>query len=53
MILEEPYFMSDDSWYIWNSIDFRYELTQKAPLEAVISYYEFYKILDNRYYLDD
>jgi hypothetical protein len=53
MILDKPFFMSNESWYTWNEHDFRYELTEEAPLEAVNSYKEFYEILDNRFILDE
>ena len=42
-VREEPYFMSNKEWYIFNEEKWKYELTDKAPQEAIDSYNDFYK----------
>lgn len=46
MMIEKPFFMKDKSWFRFNEEKFRYELTDKAPEEAVESYNEFYELLE-------
>ncbi len=47
MITGKPYFLSNPDWYVFNEEEFRYDLTDKAPPEAVQSYKEFYELLDS------
>jgi hypothetical protein len=47
MRVEEPYFMSNKEWYYFDEEEFCYKLTDKAPKEAVESYEEFYRLLNN------
>lgn len=47
MMTDEPYFLSNKDWYIYNEEEFRYELTDKATDEAKKSYKEFYDLLEN------
>lgn len=47
MILEEPYFMTNESWYRFDEDKFKYVLTDEAPDEAVKSYKEFYELLES------
>ena len=39
-IIEMPYFMENEEWYNWTEED-GYQLTGKATLRAIQSYYEF------------
>lgn len=41
-MLERPYFMTNSEWFYFNEKEWRYELTDKAPLAAIDSYNEFY-----------
>lgn len=40
----EPYFMTNEDWYVWDEDDgvHGYKLTKQAPPKAVESYKEFY-----------
>jgi len=44
MLLETPYFMTNEEWYYYSTDDYKYHLTEKAPAEAVESYNKFYQI---------
>ncbi len=46
MTLEQPYFMENKEWYYFDSKEFKYKLTDKAPEKAKKSYEEFYKELE-------
>lgn len=46
MILEKPYFMKNKEWYYYDTKDYNYKLTNKAPQKAIDSYKEFYKELE-------
>lgn len=46
-MIEKPYFLSNEDWYIYNEKKFRYELTDKATKEAKESYNEFYSLLES------
>lgn len=46
MILNRPYFMKNKDWYYYDTKEYKYKLTNKAPKEAVESYKEFYKKLE-------
>ena len=48
-IKEIPFFMTNPEWYIFNEDEWRYELTDQAPPEAVDSYTEFYGELDKQF----
>ncbi|NMA85484.1 MAG: hypothetical protein GX962_16655 [Epulopiscium sp.] len=45
--LKEPYFMENEDWYYFDEVGFKYKLTDKAPLKAIISYKEYYDTLDS------
>jgi len=47
MILEKPYFMTNESWYRFDEDKFKYVLTDEAPDEAIKSYKEFYELLES------
>jgi len=47
-----PFFLKNKNWYIFNEKEFRYELTKEAPKEAIESYKEFYRTLENLNYSD-
>ncbi len=40
---KEPYFMNNEDWYYHDEKEWKYKLTDKAPEEAIKSYYEFYR----------
>lgn len=42
MRFPEPYFMKNVEWFVFNEDECRYELTDKAPKEAIESYNETY-----------
>ena len=44
MMLKEPYFMSNEDWYYFDEKEWKYKLTDKAPLAAIDSYNEFYGV---------
>lgn len=49
-MMTRPYFLENKEWYIktYNEDgDLRYELTDKAPAEAVKSYHEYYELVDD------
>ncbi len=46
MVIEQPYFMNDESWYYFDLNDKKYKLTEKAPKSAIVSYKQFYQLLD-------
>lgn len=52
-----PYFMKNKEWYTYNEEKHIYELTDKAPQEAINSYNDFYKKLnrmtDDNFNIDD
>ncbi len=39
----KPYFLSNKEWYYYDTKEFMYKLTSKAPKEAINSYKEYYK----------
>lgn len=41
-VQEKPYFLENKEWYTFNEEEWKYELTDKAPQEAIDSYNEFY-----------
>lgn len=45
MTIDMPYFMENEEWYYFDVKDYRYKLTDKAPLEAIRSYEVFIKAL--------
>lgn len=47
MLLDMPYFMTNEEWYIKSEEKGMYLLTEKAPKEAQESYKEFYEALYN------
>lgn len=47
-----PYFLTNKEWYYKDEDEGIYKLTDKAPPEAIKSYNEFYKELENRYYFE-
>lgn len=40
-------FLQNKEWYYWDSKEWKYKLTNKAPKEAIESYKEFYKIIES------
>lgn len=46
MMVEKPYFLTNEEWYYEDEEEGIYKLTEKAPPEAVKSYREFYELLD-------
>lgn len=46
IIAELPYFMTNDDWFYFDEAEWKYKLTQNAPQEAVDSYNEHYKLLE-------
>lgn len=46
MRISEPYFMKNEKWYFFDEVEEIYKLTKEAPKEAIESYEEFYKILN-------
>ena len=48
-ITEQPYFMTNPLWYDYDDEQGIYILTDEAPQEAIDSYNEFYKLLNDSY----
>lgn len=48
--MDRPYFMENKEWYYHDEEEFKYKLTDKAPLEAIESYNAFYRESYIRYY---
>jgi hypothetical protein len=44
-----PYFMTDPTWYDYDDELGQYILTDETPQEAIDSYNEFYKLLNDSY----
>ena len=49
MTIEQPYFMTDPLWYDYDDELGQYILTDEATQEAIDSYNEFYKLLNDSY----
>lgn len=47
LIMEEPYFMTNEEWYYHDPVEHKYKLTEKAPKKAVESYKKFYGLLES------
>lgn len=45
MKIPEPFFIKNEEWFVFNEEECRYDLTDKAPKDAVESYNEFYEKL--------
>lgn len=45
-MIDQPLFLTDDTWYYYDSTNKRFMLTDKAPPEAIESYKEFYGLLE-------
>lgn len=43
MQLNKPYFMTNDEWYTYDDVELDFQLTDKAPPEAIESYNEYMK----------
>lgn len=43
MIIDEPYFMSNEDWYYYDKEKRTFVLTDSAPKSAIESYKEYYK----------
>ena len=41
--VSKPYFMKNEEWYYYDEKEEEYKLTDKAPIEAIESYEEFYE----------
>lgn len=39
--------MSDPDWFVFDEKEWKYKLTDKAPLKAIESYKQFYEALEN------
>lgn len=48
MIIEEPYFMTNEDWYYFDAGEGIYKIKDSAPKEAKESYKEFYANLKGR-----
>lgn len=48
MTLDEPYFMTNESWYYFDYKQKKYILTDKAPEKARQSYREFYREINGQ-----
>ena len=48
MFIDEPYFMTNEEWYYFETKDNMYKLTDVAPDKAIESYKEFYKQLNQK-----
>ena len=46
MFIDEPYFMTNEEWYYFDTKDKIYKLTDGTPDKAIESYKEFYKQLN-------
>jgi hypothetical protein len=46
MDLKPPFFMTNKEWYYHDPKEWRLKLTDKAPPEAVKSYEEYYRLID-------
>ena len=49
MTINKPYFMTNQLWYKYDDDLGQYILTDEAPQEAIDSYNEFYKLLNDSY----
>ena len=49
MFIDEPYFMTNEEWYYFDTKDKIYKLTDNAPDKAIESYKEFYKQLKQQF----
>ena len=45
MIIDEPYFMTNEDWYYFDANEGIYKIQDSAPKKAKESYEEFYEIL--------
>lgn len=50
MVLDQPYFMTNDQWYWFNPDSKKYELTESAPQKAKESYKHYYDELQKKRY---
>lgn len=41
--VDKPYFMKNEEWYYYDIETFKYQLTDKAPQEAIDSYNKYYE----------
>lgn len=51
--LEEPFFMTNKDWYVFDKKLRRLVLTDEAPPKAIESYKEFYQELDNQFFEEE
>lgn len=47
MFVDEPYFMTNPDWFVFDIKSKRYVLTENAPKEARASYKQFYEDLNS------
>lgn len=47
MLLEEPYYMTNEEWYYFDEKECCYKLTDKAPPEAKKSYEEYQELIND------
>lgn len=45
MFLDEPYFMTNDDWYYFDTDEKIYKIKESAPMSAKESYKEYYEKL--------
>lgn len=48
-MIDKPYFMENPLWYYHDNDEMIYKLTNDAPQDAIDSYNEFYKLLNESY----
>ena len=46
MTVTMPYFMTNKEWYYYDEEEYWWKLTDKAPVEAVKSYKEYYETVN-------
>jgi hypothetical protein len=46
VLVEKPYFLTNEEWYEYDEKSKKYILTNKAPKKAQESYENFYKLMD-------
>lgn len=49
MTIDQPYFLFETTWYDYDDELGIYILTDEAPQDAIDSYNEFYKLLNESY----
>ena len=47
MIVKMPYFMENKEWYYYDEEEYCWKLTDKAPMEAIESYKQYYETVNS------